>query len=162
MKKSITLILLAFISMSFGCANNSKKTEDNKTASSVAKETNTEKVKTIHLTNAEFKKKAFNYELNKEWKYEGDLPCIIDFYADWRGPCKRIAPILEELAKEYDGKIIIYKVNTETERELAGAFAIQSIPALLFVPVKGQPQMAQGALPKESFIKAIQEVLLVK
>jgi thioredoxin len=162
MKKSITLILMAFISISFGCANTPKESEKPKTESVSTKEVSNDKVKTIHLTNAEFKSKVFNYEVNKEWKYEGDLPCIIDFYADWCGPCKRIAPILEELAKEYDGKIIIYKVNTEKERELAGAFAIQSIPALLFVPVKGQPQMAQGALPKESFIQAIQEVLLVK
>jgi len=162
MKRSITLILLALISISFGCASNAKKTDDNKTELVATKETNTEKVKTIHLTNAEFKRLVFNYELNKDWKYEGSLPCIVDFYADWCGPCKRIAPILEELANEYDGKIIVYKVNTETERELAGAFAIQSIPALLFVPVTGQPQMAQGALPKESFVQAINEVLMVK
>ena len=162
MKRSLTLLLLAFMTINFGCANTANKTEENKSELLATSETNAETGKTIHLTNATFKQYVFNYDLNKEWKYEGDLPCIIDFYADWCGPCKRIAPILDELAKEYDGKIIIYKVNTEKERELAGAFAIQSIPALLFIPVKGQPQMAQGALPKESFIEAINNVLLVK
>jgi thioredoxin len=113
-----------------------------------------------HLTKQTFQDKVFNYEVNKEWKFEGDLPCIIDFYADWCGPCKMVAPILEELAKEYDGKINIYKVDTEVEQELAGAFGIRSIPSLLFVPKDEQPQMAQGALPKESFKQVIEDVLL--
>ncbi|MCC5927620.1 MAG: thioredoxin [Cyclobacteriaceae bacterium] len=107
-----------------------------------------------------FLEKVFNYEKNQDWKYEGDIPCIIDFYADWCGPCKMIAPILEELAAEYEGKIKIYKVDTEAEQELAGAFGIRSIPSILFVPMEGQPQMAQGALPKNTFKKAIDEVLL--
>ncbi|MDA3894124.1 MAG: thioredoxin [Salinivirgaceae bacterium] len=162
MKRNITLLLLAIMTISFGCANTSGKSDDNTTETVVKNEASEETGIPIHLTNATFKKYVFNYELNKEWKYEGDLPCIIDFYADWCGPCKRIAPVLEELAKEYEGRIIIYKVNTEQQRELASAFAIQSIPALLFVPAKGQPQMAQGALPKESFIVAIKVVLLVK
>ncbi|MCK5730589.1 MAG: thioredoxin [Draconibacterium sp.] len=115
---------------------------------------------TVQLTNDSFKEKVFNYEVNKEWKYEGDKPCIIDFYADWCGPCKQIAPVLEELAKEYDGKIIIYKVDTEKQKELASAFGIRSIPSLLFVPLSGQPQMSQGALPKEQFEKIINDVLL--
>ena len=119
-------------------------------------------MKTIHLTKEEFLKKVANYEANPtEWKYLGDKPCIIDFYADWCGPCKMVAPILDELSKEYDGKVDIYKVDTEVERELASVFGIQSIPSLLFVPKHGQPQMAQGALPKASFKKAIEEVLLV-
>jgi thioredoxin len=113
-----------------------------------------------HLTKQTFQDKVFNYEVNKEWKFEGDLPCIIDFYADWCGPCKMVAPILEELSKEYDGKINIYKVDTEVEQELAGAFGIRSIPSLLFVPKDEQPQMAQGALPKESFKQVIEDVLL--
>jgi thioredoxin 1 len=113
-----------------------------------------------HLTKETFKEKVFNYEKNAEWKYEGDLPCIIDFYADWCGPCKMIAPVLEELAKEYDGKIKIYKVNTEEEQELAGMFGIKSIPSILFCPKSGQPQMAMGALPKQSFVNAINDVLL--
>jgi thioredoxin len=115
-----------------------------------------------HLTKPSFTEKVFNYEQNKEWKFEGKLPCIIDFYADWCGPCKMVAPILEELSKEYAGKINIYKVDTEAEQELAGAFGIRSIPSMLFCPVDGQPQMAVGALPKNSLIQAIDEVLLKK
>ncbi len=113
-----------------------------------------------NLTKETFLQKVFNYEVNKEWKFEGELPCIIDFYADWCQPCKIVAPILEELSKEYEGKINIYKVDTEQEVELAGAFGIRSIPSLLFVPKDGQPQMAMGALPKESFKQAINDVLL--
>jgi thioredoxin len=115
-----------------------------------------------HLTTETFKEKVFNYETNKEWKFEGDKPCLIDFYADWCQPCKMVAPILEELSKEYDGKIDIYKVNTEEQQELSSVFGVQSIPSLLFVPKDGQPQMAQGALPKETFEKAIGDVLKVE
>ncbi|MDP3452260.1 MAG: thioredoxin [Bacteroidales bacterium] len=118
-------------------------------------------MKTIHLTKEEFLTKVANYEADPtEWKYLGDTPANIDFYADWCGPCKTIAPILEELAKDYSDKIYIYKVNTEQEQELAGAFGIRSIPSLLFVPMTGSPQMAQGALPKSSFKEAIENVLL--
>ena len=113
-----------------------------------------------HLTKETFLSKVFNYELNQEWKFEGELPCLIDFYADWCGPCKMVAPILEELSKEFDGKINIYKVNTEEEQELASAFGIQSIPSLLFCPKDGKPQMAMGALPKQAMTDAINEVLL--
>jgi len=113
-----------------------------------------------HLTKDTFIKKVFDFEQNKEWKFEGTLPCIIDFYADWCGPCKMVAPILEELAIEYHGKINIYKIDTEAEQELAGAFGIRSIPSILFVPIGEQPQMTAGALPKDSFKKAIEEILL--
>jgi thioredoxin len=113
-----------------------------------------------HLTKQTFLEKVFNYEQNQEWKFEGTLPCLIDFYADWCGPCKMVAPILEELSKEYDGKINIYKIDTEQEQELAAAFGIRSIPSLLFVPLNGQPQMAMGALPKQSMKEAIDNVLL--
>jgi len=112
-----------------------------------------------HLTKETFLSKVFNYEKNKEWKFEGSNPCIIDFYADWCGPCKMVAPVLEDLAKDFEGKIDIYKVNTEEEQDLAGAFGIRSIPSFLFIPANGQPQMAMGALPKETFIKAIKDVL---
>ncbi|MCD4698056.1 MAG: thioredoxin [Bacteroidales bacterium] len=115
-----------------------------------------------HLTKQTFLEKVFNFEQNKEWKFEGNLPCIIDFYADWCQPCKMVAPILEELSKEYEGKINIYKVDTEAEQELGAAFGIRSIPSLLFVPKDEQPQMAQGALPKESFKQVIEDVLLKK
>lgn len=111
------------------------------------------------LTMQSFKEKVFDFEKNKEWKFEGELPCIIDFYADWCGPCKMVAPVLEELSKEYAGKINVYKIDTEKEQELASMFGIRSIPSLLFVPKEGQPQMAMGALPKEAFKDAISSVL---
>jgi thioredoxin 1 len=114
-----------------------------------------------HLTLDTFKEKVFNFENSKDWKFEGDKPAIIDFYADWCGPCKIVAPILEELQEEYGDKLTIYKVNTEDQRELSSVFGIQSIPSLLFIPLEGQPQMAMGALPKETFKQAIQEVLSV-
>ena len=114
-----------------------------------------------HLTKQEFIEKVYNYANNPDkWIYEGNMPAIIDFYATWCGPCKAIAPILEELAKEYAGKIVIYKIDTDKERELAAAFGISSIPTLLFIPAKGDPQVAQGALPKESLKRAIDEFLL--
>jgi thioredoxin 1 len=113
-----------------------------------------------HLTKQAFLEKVFNYEQNQEWKFEGTKPCIIDFYADWCGPCKMVAPILDELAIEYAGKIDIYKIDTEAEQELAGAFGIRSIPSMLFVPMAEQPQMAVGALPKDSMKKAISDILL--
>ncbi|MEI7500717.1 MAG: thioredoxin [Bacteroidota bacterium] len=113
-----------------------------------------------HLTKQAFLEKVFNYEKNQEWKFEGTRPCIIDFYADWCGPCKMVAPILEELAKEYAGKIDIYKIDTEAEQELAGTFGIRSIPSMLFVPLAEQPQMSVGALPKDSLKKAISDILL--
>lgn len=112
-----------------------------------------------HLTIDTFKTKVFNFETNKDWKFEGDSPCLIDFYADWCSPCKMIAPVLEQLQKEYGNKLNIYKVNTEEQRELAAMFGIQSIPSLLFVPKEGKPQMAMGALPKETFEQAFKEVL---
>jgi len=115
-----------------------------------------------YLTLETFKEKVFDFEKSQEWKFEGELPCIIDFYADWCGPCKMVAPILEELSNEYKGKVNVYKVDTEDQRELAGMFGIQSIPSLLFVPKDGQPQMAMGALPKETFKKAFKDVFNVE
>lgn len=115
-----------------------------------------------NLTKETFKEKVFNFEENNDWKFEGTRPAVIDFYADWCGPCKTIAPILEELANEYDGKVDIYKVNTEDEFELAGMFGIQSIPSILFIPMDEQPQMAMGALPKDTFVQAFNDVLKVE
>lgn len=114
------------------------------------------------LTTQDFKEKIFNYEESQQWSYRGDLPCIIDFYADWCGPCKMVEPILDELSKEYEGKLKIYRINTDQEQELAQVFGIRSIPSLLFIPVGEQPQMAVGALPKEAFKQAIKEVLKVE
>lgn len=109
-----------------------------------------------------FTEKIFDFEKKKEWEYQGEIPAIVDFYADWCGPCKMVTPILEKLSAEYAGKINIYKVDTDKEQELAGAFGIQSIPSLLFIPQKGEPQMTRGALSREAFEKAIAEILGVK
>ncbi|MBD3276152.1 MAG: thioredoxin [Candidatus Marinimicrobia bacterium] len=117
---------------------------------------------TEELTKEDFLEKVFNFEENEEWKYKGDTPAIIDFWADWCAPCKAVAPVLEELSEEYGDNLKVYKVNTEQEQELAAAFGIRSIPSLLFIPKDGQPQMATGALPKETFVKAINDVLGVE
>lgn len=120
-------------------------------------------MKTINLTKADFLSKVADYEANpSEWKYLGDRPAVIDFYASWCGPCKMIAPILDELAAEYGDSIYIYKVDTEKEQELAAAFGIRSIPTLLFVPMDGAPQRAQGVMPKDALKEAIDVVLLNK
>lgn len=113
------------------------------------------------LTKETFKEKIFDYEINKEWQYKGDLPAIIDFYADWCGPCKMVAPVLSELAGEYQGKINIFKVNTDQEPELSGAFGIRSIPSILFIPMGENPRMAAGALPKQELKNIIKDVLKV-
>lgn len=117
-------------------------------------------MKTIKLTTEDFKQKVFDYTQEQEWKYRGTLPAIIDFYADWCGPCKMVAPVLEQLAAEYAGKLLIYKVDTEKEAELSAVFGIQSIPTFLFIPVEGKPMMQPGALPKNTFKKVIDENLL--
>jgi thioredoxin 1 len=122
---------------------------------------NKENEMTVHLTKADFLEKVFDYENNKEWKYQGDVPAIIDFWAPWCGPCRMVGPVIDELSQEYEGKVNFYKINTDEEQELAGAFGIRSIPSLLFIPMEGQPKMAVGALPKESLKKAIDEELLV-
>jgi thioredoxin 1 len=106
-----------------------------------------------------FKAKVFNYETNKDWKYEGTLPAIVDFYADWCGPCRALSPILDEISKEYDGRLFVYKVDTEASPELAALFEVRSIPSLLFIPKEGQPAMATGMLPKVQLEKAIAEIL---
>ena len=113
-----------------------------------------------HLTKETFLEKIFDYENKREWEFQGELPAVIDFYADWCGPCKMIAPIMEELAVEYEGKVNFFKIDTEAQQELAAAFGIQSIPSLLFIPVEGKPQMAAGALPKETFKQVIDQELL--
>jgi thioredoxin len=115
---------------------------------------------TIKLTTQDFKDKVFDYTKSNEWNYSGDLPAIIDFYADWCQPCKMVAPILEELSDEYAGKINIYKVDTEKEQELSSVFGIRSIPSILFIPKDGQPMMQPGALPKDTFVQVIEDELL--
>ncbi len=151
----IRAFFITFVILVGGCGSTGRNEKAGELSSKIKNDKMME-----HLTKESFLKKVFNFEQNKDWKYEGDLPCLIDFYADWCGPCKMVAPVLEELAKEYEGKILIYKVDTEAEPELAGAFGIRSIPSLLFCPMDSQPQMAMGALPKSTLKKAIDEVLL--
>jgi len=115
-----------------------------------------------HLTKETFVEKIFDYENEKEWNFKGERPVIIDFYADWCQPCKMVAPVLEKLSKEYEGKIDIFKVDTEAERELAGVFQITSIPSILFIPKDDKPQMSMGALPKEGFEEKIKTILKVE
>lgn len=114
-----------------------------------------------NLNKDSFKEKVFDYEKNEEWHFKGDKPAIIDFYADWCAPCKMLTPVLEDLDKAYEGRLDIYKVNTENEPEISAMFGIRSIPSLLFIPIGDKPQMATGALPKETFEKLIKDVLKV-
>ena len=144
-----------------GCVFLFTSTFGQKTTS--ASQTSTNKKGTINLTKEEFIKKIIDYENNpKEWVYLGDKPCIVDFYASWCGPCKKISPILEELAEEYKGQIHIYKVDTEQEKELSDFFGIQSIPTLMFCPMNKAPQISVGGISKADLKKAIDEVLLKK
>ena len=115
---------------------------------------------TQQMTAKDFKEKIFDYENQQEWKYAGALPAIVDFYADWCGPCKAVAPVLEELSREYKDKLVIYKIDTDKELELSSLFGIQSIPTLLFIPTEGAPMMQKGALPKNVLQQVIEERLL--
>ncbi|MEG1915419.1 MAG: thioredoxin [Muribaculaceae bacterium] len=151
MKKITFLLIMAAVS--FASCTGQEKVKNNQQKSTV--------MKTVHLTKSEFTTKVADLN-SKTWKYLGNKPAIIDFYASWCGPCKTLSPILEELAAEYGDKIIIYKVDTEAEQDLSVAFGIRSIPTLLFIPLKGEPQMAQGAMPKAQLKEAIDNVLLSK
>ncbi len=160
MKRILLIGIALMASFWSGCAQD-KSSDFGKQI--VKQQINQTEMKTKELTKAEFLAHVYDYEKNpKEWKFIGDKPVIIDFYATWCGPCRMVAPVLEELAGEYGDRIVIYKVNTEKERELAAAFGIRSIPSLLFIPMSGQPQMVQGALGKADFVKMIDEVLLKK
>ena len=160
MKNIKTLLFLMAAIVAVSCSNS---TETKAQTDMSAEKDGSEIVegKTIHLDKAMFLERVMDYEKNKEtWIYLGDKPAIIDFYADWCKPCKMIAPIMEELAEEYKGQIYVYKVDTQVERELASVFGIRSIPAVLFIPMEGKPQMSTGALPKETFKDAIDNFLL--
>jgi len=166
MKKIGILTLAAIFSLSsISCNSNAAEKEpasnDNENVSTPANPNDEGKV--IVLDEAAFKEKVWNYDANpQEWVFEGDLPAVVDFYADWCGPCKRVAPIMEKLAKEYEGKIQIYKVNTDHNRELSGVFGIRSIPSILFIPQKGQPAMQAGAMQEDQYRQIFEDFVLGK
>ena len=152
MKKLTFLILLAATLMGSSCTGSPAEGTGT---------TGNSDDQVVKLTAATFQKLVWDYKKNpQQWVFAGDQPVIIDFYADWCRPCKMVAPIMEELSKEYKGKIRIYKVNTDEQRELAGLFNVSSIPAILFVPKNGKPQMAVGAMQKANYIEAINTILL--
>jgi thioredoxin len=155
------LLLTSYLVLT-SCGVNSNKNDKKSDESSAG--ANTEKVSnTIHLTRAAFLEKVYNFEKSPDkWVYAGDKPAIIDFYADWCGPCKQVAPIMEELANEYKGKIYIYKIDTDAEPQLAQEFGISAIPSILFVPMNEKPQMSQGAMSKAQLKDAIQRILKVQ
>jgi thioredoxin len=154
MKKLSILVSALFIMVVTSC----NSVDGNKTVTS----SNEIKAGVVNQINTElFKKLVYDYQKNPNtWVFEGNQPVIIDFYADWCRPCKMVAPIMEELATQYKGKVTFYKMNIDQEKELAQTFNIQSIPALLYIPVKGQPQMSVGLLSKDSYIQQIQSQLL--
>lgn len=154
MRNLKSLWLVSVVLLLVSCSMSAKSDKNGEAAT-------TSKGEVIALNKAEFLQKVFNFEKNpNNWVFEGDKPCIIDFYADWCGPCKKVAPILKDLAGVYKDKIVIYKVNVDEQKELAAAFGVQSIPTFLFVPKNGKPQIAQGALPREEFVNQIDNFLL--
>ncbi|MBR6117644.1 MAG: thioredoxin fold domain-containing protein [Paludibacteraceae bacterium] len=114
----------------------------------------------VYLTTAQFRQRIFDYKTDKEWTFKGDKPCVIDFYTTWCGPCKRLAPIMEELSQTYCDQVVFYKADTERERELAYVFGINSIPQVLYIPVEGKPMLLKGLYPKEEIVRIIEEFLL--
>lgn len=162
-KRFFSILLVASVGL-FSCGSSDGKNDqgnDSQSQTTASASAADEPGKVIQMNKAMFIEKVFNYEENpNDWKYRGTKPCIIDFYADWCGPCKKVAPIMSELAAQYKDQIVIYKVNTDQERELAQIFNIRSIPSILYCPAEGKPQMTMGALPKAEFEKMIKELLL--
>ncbi|OQX75310.1 MAG: hypothetical protein B6D61_10610 [Bacteroidetes bacterium 4484_249] len=168
MRKTISIfsiiLSLAFISCNQNTEKGNEETKNNSPvvqAKEAKPDSHSVDIKPLYLTTAEFKKKVWDYESNPgQWEYNGELPCVVDFYADWCKPCKMVAPIMDDLADYYDGRVLIYKVNTDKERELASVFQVKSIPAILFSPQSGKPAMQAGAMSKEQYIKIIDEFIL--
>jgi len=114
----------------------------------------------VYITTDQFRERVFDYKAHKDWTYKGNKPCIIDFYTTWCGPCKRLAPIMEELSQQYCDQVVFYKADTERERELAYVFGINSIPQVLYIPVEGKPMLLKGLYPKEEIVRIIDDFLL--
>lgn len=158
MKKFLIIIgLSGFFFSTVSCANKGNAASEAKTETAA-----TEGASVEYLNEASFKEKVFDYENNKAWKYAGTVPAIVDFYADWCGPCKMLSPILVEMQKEYGEKIQIYKINTDKEKVLASTFGIQSLPTIIFIPVGGEPQAVMGYRAKADLEKLVSEVLKVQ
>lgn len=159
MKRAYLFTVLFSVIIATSCGNAANNNSDNQSTASTEADQN--KIKPEHLTLKSFKEKVWDFEANPdEWVYKGDAPAVIDFYADWCGPCKLIAPIMEELANEYKGRVKIYKINTDKEQDLARAFGIRGIPSVLFTPLEGRPMMQSGAMQKQDYVKIIEEQLL--
>lgn len=154
MKKVLTVVALVMISVIVYAFNDRAETNQGK------KEATSKQGEVVVMDKEMFLKDVFDYEKSKEWKYKGDKPAIIDLYADWCAPCRQVAPLMKELAKEYAGKIVIYKVNVDKQKELAALFNATSIPLFVFIPMKGEPQLFRGAADKATYKKAIDEFLL--
>ena len=154
--KKILYLLTVMALMSYACGNSADSNDVKDDTPSVSSADGAAKVEYLNTQN--FVDKIFDFRTQIEWQYKGDKPAIIDFYADWCGPCKRVAPIMQELAEEYKGEINIYKVDTDKEQELAQSFGIQSIPSIMFIPMEGKPHMYVGAFPKDEYIRIINEV----
>jgi thioredoxin len=168
MKKLLAVIALAAVTTA-GCATGNGKTNDTSAEIKTVNVSQDEKQGgTVLISKNEFLKEVWNYEESpEEWKFLGDKPVVIDFYADWCGPCRIASPILEEVSHEFAGKVDVYKIDTEKERELAGVFGIQSIPAFLYIPMEGKPVMMAGIgrseeETKNMFIENINKYLLTK
>jgi len=152
--KNIIILSVIITSLFFiNCKSENKGSSD-------AKKESTGAVK--QLTDEGFKKLVYNYETSKDWKFEGKMPVIIDFYADWCAPCRQLSPLVEKIAEEYSGKIVVYKVDTDKEKMLAQSLGITALPTLLFIPADGTPRASMGVISRENMLKAINDILIIK
>ena len=166
MKRLSVVFILLFTFSAFSCTSvNGNQEGDKANITNETKAGNSEssgsQAEPEYLTYDKFLEEVWDFETNpQEWIYKGDVPCVIDFYADWCKPCRMVAPIMDDLAKEYEGKVKIYKVDVDKEKKLASVFQVRSIPAVLFSPKSGRPIMQAGALPKDQYVRIIEENLL--